>query len=312
MKQTGDFINALTILSLYVFAGYRLIPSLQKIYASFSILTFISPSLNKLYDDLKNLKPFNENQNQDVLVFNKTITLKKIYYNYPNVVIAGLKDVNLSIPVKSTIGLVGVTGSGKTTLVDIILGLLEPQKGTLQVDEKVITKKNLRSWQRSIGYVPQHINLLDDSIVANIALGIESKEINQDLVEKASKIADLHYFIMGELPKQYQTIIGERGVRLSGGQRQRIGIARALYHEPKVLILDEATSALDNQTEKKVMEAIKNHSKDITIILIAHRLNTVKKCDKIFLMKDGKIKDEGTFEELININEDFKKNAYNL
>jgi len=309
MAQTGSFNNALPIVSLYVFAGYRLIPALQQIYASFTSLTFVSPSINKLYDDLKSLKPFNENQDQGVLTLNKTITLKNIYYNYPNASRTAIKDISLSIPAKSTVGLVGTTGSGKTTMVDIILGLLEPQKGTLEVDGKIITKQNSRSWQRSIGYVPQHIYLTDNSIAANIAFGVEPKDINQDLVEKASKIANLHNYVINELPKQYHTTIGERGVRLSGGQRQRIGIARALYHESKVLILDEATSALDNQTEKIVMDAIKNLSKDITIILITHRLNTVKNCDKIYLLKNGEIKNEGTFEELINVDEDFRKNA---
>ena len=309
MQQTGSFNNALPIISLYVFAGYRLIPAFQKIYASFTSLTFVGPSLNKLYDDLKNLKSFNENKDQDVFIFNKTIKLKNIYYKYPNASRIASKDISLDIPAKSTIGLVGATGSGKTTMVDIILGLLEPQKGVLEVDGKIITKQNSRSWQRTIGYVPQHIYLTDNSIAANIAFGVEPRDISQDMVEKASKIANLHNFVIDELPKQYQTTIGERGVRLSGGQRQRIGIARALYHDPKVLILDEATSALDNQTEKIVMEAIKNLSKDITTILIAHRLNTVKKCDKIYLLKNGEIKNEGTFEELINVNEDFRKNA---
>ena len=309
IAQTGSFNNALPIISLYVFAGYRLMPALQSIYSSFTSLTFVGPSLDKLHKDIKNLKPFNENQDQDVLSFNKKIILKNIYYNYPNASRIALKDINLSIPVKSTIGLVGATGSGKTTTIDIILGLLEPQKGTLEVDGRIITKQNSRSWQRSIGYVPQHIYLADDSIAANIAFGEESTNINQVAVEKASKIANLHEFILEELPEKYQTIIGERGIRLSGGQRQRIGIARALYHNPKVLVLDEATSALDNQTEIEVMSAINNLSENMTTILIAHRLSTVKNCDKIFLLEKGKIIDEGTFEELININESFSKNA---
>ena len=309
MKQSGSFISSLPIVSLYVFAGYRLMPALQSIYSSFTSLTFVGPSLDKLHKDIKNLKPFNENQDQDVLSFNKKIILKNIYYNYPNASRIALKDINLSIPVKSTIGLVGATGSGKTTTIDIILGLLEPQKGTLEVDGRIITKQNSRSWQRSIGYVPQHIYLADDSIAANIAFGEESTNINQVAVEKASKIANLHEFILEELPEKYQTIIGERGIRLSGGQRQRIGIARALYHNPKVLVLDEATSALDNQTEIEVMSAINNLSENMTTILIAHRLSTVKNCDKIFLLEKGKIIDEGTFEELININESFSKNA---
>jgi ABC-type multidrug transport system fused ATPase/permease subunit len=206
---------------------------------------------------------------------------------------------------------VGATGSGKTTTVDIILGLLIAQKGTLEVDDKIISKQKIRAWQKSIGYVPQSIYLSDDTIAANIAFGIDPKDMNLKAIKRASKIANLHKFVMNELPKKYQTIIGERGVRLSGGQRQRIGIARALYHNPKILILDEATSALDNQTEKAVMDAVNNLNKSITIILIAHRLSTVKKCDKIFILENGKIKNQGTFKELIKINKDFRLNAQN-
>ena len=308
IARTGSFNNALPIVSLYVFAGYRLLPALQQIYSSFTRLSFLGPSLDKLHNDLKNLQPFNKNQVTGILPFNKTISLKNIDYNYPNSLITSLKDINLTIYAKSSVGLVGATGSGKTTVADIILGLLVPQKGTLEIDGKVISSQNLKSWQRSIGYVPQHIYLSDDTVAANIAFGVEHKNINQEAVEKSAKIANLHNFIIDELPKKYQTTIGERGVKLSGGQRQRIGIARALYHDPQVLILDEATSALDNQTEKEVMDAINNLSKDITIILIAHRLNTIKKCDKIFLLDKGQLKNQGTFEDLIKINENFHLN----
>jgi ATP-binding cassette, subfamily B, bacterial PglK len=299
MAQTGNFNNSIPILSLYVFAGYRLMPALQLIYNSFVLLTVVGPSIDKLYIDLKDLKPPKKNQDQEILTFNKSITLKNIHYNYPNSSRTALEDINLIIPAKSTVGFIGTTGCGKTTTVDIILGLLKPQKGTLEVDGRVIKEQNLRAWQRSIGYVPQYIYLSDDTILANIAFGVESQDINQDMVKKVSKIANLHQFIVDELPKEYQTTIGERGVRLSGGQRQRIGIARALYHNPKVLILDEATSALDNKTEQAVMNAVNNLSKSLTIIIIAHRLDTVKKCDKIFLLEKGHLKNEGTFEELI-------------
>tara|TARA_B110000027_G_C16114083_1_gene299278 strand:+ start:619 stop:2415 length:1797 start_codon:yes stop_codon:yes gene_type:complete len=313
MKQTGNFSDALPIISLYVFAGYRLMPAIQQIYTSFTSLALGGPSLDKLYEDIKDLKPLNVNLNQGILPFNKKITLKNIYYSYPNASRTALKNISLNIPAKSSVGLVGATGSGKTTTVDIILGLLEAQKGTLEVDGKIITKQNSRSWQRSIGYVPQHIFLSDDTVASNIAFGIDSKDINQKAIEKASKIANLHEFITDELPNQYETTIGERGVRLSGGQRQRIGIARALYHNPQVLILDEATSALDNQTEKAIMDAVNNLSevKDITIIIIAHRLSTVKKCDQIFLLEKGQLKNQGTFEELIKVNENFRINADN-
>ena len=298
MIHSGSFINSLPIVSLYVFAGYRLMPAVQQIYVSFAKLAFIGPSLDKLYNDIKNLKPYEINHDKGILSVNKSITLKNIHYSYPNTSRVALKDININIPAKTTVGLVGATGCGKTTTVDIILGLLEAQKGSLEVDEKIITKQNSRSWQRSIGYVPQHIYLSDDSIISNIAFGLDPKNVNQAAVEKASKIANLHEFVINELPKKYQTIIGERGIRLSGGQRQRIGIARALYHNPQILILDEATSALDNQTEKAVMEAVNNLSKDITIILIAHRVNTVKNCDIIFKLDKGHLIGQGKFDEL--------------
>ena len=183
------------------------------------------------------------------------------------------------------------------------------QKIKIKKEKLLYQKKNVRSWQRSIGYVPQHIYLSDDTVASNIAFGMDPKDINQGAVEHASKIANLHDFVVNELPKEYQTIIGERGVRLSGGQRQRIGIARALYHNPQILILDEATSALDSQTEQAVMDAVNNLSKNITIIIIAHRISTVKKCDKIFLFEKGEIKNNGTFQELIKINDNFRKSA---
>ena len=305
MAQTGNFNKALPLLSLYVFAGYRLMPSLQQIYASFTQVIFVGPSLDKLYDDINNLKSYRSNQHQGSLSFNKSITLKNVYYNYPNSLKTAIKDISINIPIKTTVGLVGTTGSGKTTTVDLILGLLEAQKGTLEVDGQIISQKNSRAWQSSIGYVPQHIYLADDTVAANIAFGLKSKDIDEESVIKASKIANLHEFVINELPKQYQTTIGERGVRLSGGQRQRIGIARALYHNPKVLILDEATSALDTQTEKAVMDAVNKLRKNITIILIAHRLNTVRHCDIIFNIEKGQLKTQGSFDQLINSNKSF-------
>jgi ABC-type bacteriocin/lantibiotic exporter with double-glycine peptidase domain len=188
----------------------------------------------------------------------------------------------------------------------LILGLLDPSKGTIFVDEKLITNKNIRSWQKNIGYVPQNIFLSDCSVLENIALGINPKNIDKNAAETAAKIANLHNFIITDLPEGYDTKVGERGIRLSGGQRQRIGIARALYNKPQLLILDESTSALDNVTEKVVMESIHNLEKNITVIMIAHRLSTVKNCDSILVIDQGKLQAKGTYNQLTDTNDIFK------
>ena len=302
MNVTGEFNKSLPLISLYVFAGYRLIPSLQQIYNSFTQLTFVGPSLDSMVDQIKSLQSFTLNTNQNTLQFNKLINLRNIEYTYPKSQQVVLKDININIFANKTVGLIGTTGSGKTTLVDIILGLLEPKKGFLEIDGIAIDKNNLRSWQSMISYVPQNIFLLDNTITANIAFGIDPEKVDLDAVLKASKIANIHNFIQEELPNKYSTIVGERGVRLSGGQIQRIGIARALYHNPKVLILDEATSALDSHTEQQVMDAINNLSKNLTIIIIAHRVNTMKNyCDIIYKLEKGKIIEQGKFDKIIKL-----------
>ena len=311
MSQKGSFTNAVPILALYAFAGYRLIPALQGIYVAITQIRFVTPALNTLYNDLKNLNLEKIQHSKKIIKLNENIVLKNIHYNYPNASRTALKNINICVPANTTVGIVGATGSGKTTSVDIILGLLEAQRGTLEVDGQIIDKSNKKEWQRSIGYVPQEIYLSDNTIVANIAFGIAYKDIDQEAVERAAKIANIHSFIINELDQKYQTTIGERGVRLSGGQRQRIGIARALYHNPQVLVLDEATSALDNLTEQAVMDEVYNFEKKITIILIAHRLSTVKRCDNIYILDKGKIEEQGTFEELIKKNTSFRESVYN-
>lgn len=311
MSQKGSFTNAVPILALYAFAGYRLIPALQGIYVAITQLRFVTPALNTLYNDLKNLNLEKIQLSKKIIKLNENIVLKNIHYNYPNASRTALKNINICVPANTTVGIVGATGSGKTTSVDIILGLLEAQRGTLEVDGQIIDKSNKKEWQRSIGYVPQEIYLSDNTIAANIAFGIAYKDIDQEAVERAAKIANIHSFIINELDQKYQTTIGERGVRLSGGQRQRIGIARALYHNPQVLVLDEATSALDNLTEQAVMDEVYNFKKKITIILIAHRLSTVKRCDNIYILDKGKIEEQGTFEKLIKKNTSFRESVYN-
>ena len=309
MVKNVIFTNALPLIALYAFAGYRLLPAFQQIYAAITQLRFVSPSLNAIHDDIKNLEPKIYQKKTKNISLNNSIVLKDLHYQYPNSSRTTVKDVNINIPISSTVGIVGTTGSGKTTIVDIILGLLQAQKGSLEVDNIIIDKSNCVAWQRSIGYVPQEIFIADDTLEANIAFGVDKKDVNIESVKRAAKIAHLHEFVINELPHQYQTTVGERGIRLSGGERQRIGIARALYRNPKVLILDEATSALDNITEDSVMRKINQLGDNKTIIMIAHRLSTVKECDIIFLMDNGKIKAKGSYHELIKSNEQFRSNV---
>lgn len=308
MAKSGGFAGALPIIALYAVAGYRLMPALQQIYAATTQLRFAGPSLDALHQDLNSLQAANaQDDNMTPLPLTQAIRIRQVSYRYPNAEQPALRKIDLSIPAHSTVGFVGATGSGKTTTVDVILGLLEPQEGTLSVDGHPITALNRRQWQRAIGYVPQNIYLADDSVAANIAFGVQAKNIDPQAVERAAKIVNLHEFVVDDLPQGYATAIGERGVRLSGGQRQRIGIARALYHNPQVLILDEATSALDSLTEQAVMEAVNNLGKYITIILIAHRLSTVRHCDQIYLLERGELKANGTFEELTKNNDRFRE-----
>ena len=308
MTQGSKFENIIPIIAFYTFAGYRLIPAMQAIYGTLTVIRSSKAGLDYIHKDFMNLQSYETNSKPlSSMPLKQSITFNKINFNYPNSKHATLKNISFEIPAFSKVGIVGPTGSGKTTVVDIILGLLDPSEGLFSVDNNLISHKNKRSWQKSIGYVPQQIYLFDTSIEKNIAFGIDSKNINHEAVKKASKIANLHDFVMKELPNQYKTTIGERGVRLSGGQRQRIGIARALYHNPHVLILDEATSALDNVTEEIIMDAMHNLGDEMTIILIAHRLNTIKNCDKIFLLENGELKDQGSYNSLNKSNEVFKK-----
>lgn len=309
LKFNGSINQALPVLSVYAFAGYRLLPAMQQIYTQATSLRFGLPALESIYADIIELsenEQENDADNGKPLIPTSNIKLKNIYFTYPDAQEPALKNITLTIPVNSTVGLVGPTGSGKTSIADVILGLLFPRMGQLQVDGKPVTSGNVRAWQRSLGYVPQQIFLSDDTVKANIAFGIPENQVNMDAVIHAAKIARLHDFVCGDLQNGYATLVGERGIRLSGGQIQRIGIARALYHDPEVLIFDEATSALDTQTEQLVMKALGRLNKRKTIILIAHRLNTVRNCDCIFVIENGELVGQGTYNELRERNRYFQ------
>ncbi|MDD5131497.1 MAG: ABC transporter ATP-binding protein [bacterium] len=300
-----DLDKVLPLISLYIFAGYRLVPALQQIFAGLTTARFYKASLDFLYKDLGGEDQVDEDDllktdQQERLPFLKEVRMENITFTYGGCAEPVINDVNITIKAKSKVAFVGKTGSGKTTVIDILLGLLRQQKGSLTIDGTIIDNNNVLCWQKNVGYVPQNIFLADDSIIKNIAFGIPDALIDRSAVEKAAKIANIHDFIINDVPKGYQALIGERGVRLSGGQRQRIGIARALYRDPEVLIFDEATNALDGVTEEAVIQAIKNLSVKKTIIMIAHRLSTVKDSDLIYVLDKGKLIGKGKYEDLVN------------
>ena len=303
-----DESEIIVLTSVYAMAGYRLLPAIQGIYGDLTSLKFNLPILSVLASDLKKNEYKEQLQDHsEKIEFKEKISIKDVCFSYDgNKSI--LNKINLSIPRNDTIGFVGTTGSGKTTLIDILLGLLTPNKGSIFVDSIPINQKNLQSWQKKIGYVPQSIFLIDDSLEKNIAFSVAGDKIDKKRVVDAAKMADLHDFIL-TLEDGYSTGVGERGVRLSGGQLQRIGIARALYHNPEVLILDEATSSLDGSTENTIMESIHGLSHKKTIIIIAHRLTTLKECDVIYLLDKGQVVASGNYQELVDNNKKFRKMA---
>ena len=309
----NNLTEVLPILSMFAFAALRLIPAFQQIFSSLNKINFSTKGLDDILyrlNENKNLKILKKTTNS-IQIKNK-IEINNLNFIYPNSNRLALNKINLNIQSGEKIGIAGSTGSGKTTLIDILLGLLKPTNGEISVDGGEISKLGLRNWQNSIGYVPQNIFLSDKTIAENIAFGLSLEELDIDRVKEVCKIASLHKFITEELEHNYFTEVGERGIRLSGGQRQRIGIARALYNNPSLLVLDEATSALDNLTEKNIIESIANHSKNITTIIIAHRLNTIKNCDCIFYLEKGEIKSYGTYDQLILKSEEFNKLANSL
>ncbi|QIT57310.1 ABC transporter ATP-binding protein [Aquisalimonas sp. 2447] len=313
MAVYGSLGEALPVFATFAFAGYRMMPALQTIYRQASMLRVSRPALDSLVADLNSLQPAGALSRATDARWptpEEAIELRDVTYSYPGSEQPALDGVDLRIPAKHTVGLVGTTGSGKTTTMDVILGLLSVESGMLLVDGAPVDASNVRAWQNSIGYVPQHIYLSDESIAANIAFGLPEDHIDHAAVERAARMAHLHEFVVNELPQGYNTIVGERGVRLSGGQRQRIGIARALYRDPDTLLLDEATSALDNVTENAVMAAIADLGHRKTIVIIAHRLSTVQSCDRIYLLEKGKVVNSGTFNELISKSAKFRSMAH--
>lgn len=294
-----EITTILPLLALYAFSGFRLIPSFQRIYSSLTILNSADSIIEEIHSDLmlsnEQQNTSNDKGNNELFPENlhmrQQLELKQVSFNYPLSTTPILQSINLTIKANTQIGFMGSTGSGKTTILDIILGLLEPTSGSVLIDKKKLTKENVKAWQNTIGYVPQHVFLMDDSIAANIAFGESSNNVDYERVKKAAQLTQLDDFV-NSLEKGYESTIGERGVRLSGGQRQRLGIARALYRNPSILILDEATNALDKETEGLILDAIKNLSYAKTIIIVSHHADTLKNCDELLIVENGTFKTE--------------------
>ena len=304
--------DLIPMLGVFAFAGQRLMPEFSKFYLTLAKTQVGAAAVETIHADLIKLEsthPFLVAPPAP-LGLKDSLTLENVSFGYPRAERAGLRDVSLTIRAGEKIGVVGATGAGKTTLADILLGILEPDEGRLVADKVVITRDKLPAWTQTVGYVPQDIFLTDASVIENIALGLPPAQIDLAQIERAAKAACIDAFIKTELPQGYETPIGERGVRLSGGQRQRMGIARALYRDADLIVFDEATSALDNLTEQEVIQAIEALPGEKTVVMIAHRLTTVQGCDRIIVLDkgqlvgfdtwDGLMRDSGAFRRIVN------------
>lgn len=307
----GELSAILPVLAVFGLAAFKLLPSFQQIYSGVAQVKSNVSAFDSVKKDLARARSAAAAASAgraDDLLLTGHVELRSVGFQYPNKPTAALNDISLAFPLKSVIGIVGPSGSGKSTLVDVLLGLISPDKGELRVGGKLVNSENIRSWQDQLGYVPQSIFLTEGSIVENVAFGIAADVVDMAKVENAIRLAHLDEWVKG-LPEGFATKIGERGVQISGGQRQRLGIARALYNDAEFLFFDEATSALDGVTEKMIMEAIEDFGRKKTIVMIAHRLNTVKNCDMIFMIEQGRVVDQGTYDHLFEHNAYFNKMA---
>ncbi|MGR2738767.1 ABC transporter ATP-binding protein [Billgrantia sp. Q4P2] len=310
----GNLGTILPALSIYALAGFKMLPAYQKIYSSISHIRGNMAAYETIRDDLIASQAHAEPEASGTcdgvspLVPTTSIRLDDVHFHYPGKRVAALNGLSLTIPIGARVGLVGESGSGKSTVVDLLLGLFQPQQGQILVDGKPLTETTLPRWQASIGFVPQHIFLADATILENVAFGVPRDEIDVGQAEEAVRMAQLDE-LLASLPEGLDTYVGERGVQLSGGQRQRIGIARALYRNAQVLVLDEATSALDGITEQRVMADIDAIAGGKTLVMIAHRLTTVKSCDVIHMLDQGRVVDSGTYDDLVARNVTFRMMA---
>ena len=298
-QQPDGIARAIPVLGALALGAQRLLPVLQQAYSAWSSIRGGQALLQDALELLDQPLPSYANETfTAAMPFKENITFSKVSFRYRSDSSLVLRDIDLTIEKGSRIGFVGTTGSGKSTLLDLVMGLLQPTSGALKVDQQVVTLENHREWQSRIAHVPQAIFLADSTIAENIAFGVAKDQIDDALVIQAAQQAQIADSIES-WPKKYQTLVGERGIRLSGGQRQRIGIARALYKKADVIIFDEATSALDSETELAVMNSIESLNKNLTLLIVAHRLTTLRNCSRIIQLREGIISRVGTYEEIV-------------
>lgn len=299
--DTGtDSKELLSLAGLFGYTAFRLIPSANRILIQMNTIRHGERAVSQLHDDHRALRApaAFEEASAERLRFDERIVLSDVSFSYPGTARKALADVEMHIARGECVGIVGATGAGKSSLVDLLLGVLPPTTGSIEVDGKDVAS-DVRAWQSNLGYVPQHIYLTDDTLLANVAFGVSETRIDRARAERCLEQARL-LDLLTRLPQGVETVIGERGTRLSGGERQRVGIARALYTDPDVIVFDEATSALDNSTERQIMAAIEAMRANKTLILVAHRLTTIERCDRLFFLEEGRLTATGTYRELLD------------
>jgi ABC-type multidrug transport system fused ATPase/permease subunit len=317
LAKQADIRATIPLISVFAFGSYRMLPAMQGVYSNTMALRFYAPVAESMEGELRVVAgskrhDAEEATEDEALTFRKQIELVNLGFGFSEARGRVLNGISLTIPAGGFVGFAGETGAGKSTLADVILGLVPPDTGEIRLDGSILEGRLTARWQRILGYVPQDIFLADDTIENNIAFGLPPDRVDKDAVREAARLAQIDVFINDELPDGYETVVGERGVRLSGGQRQRIGIARALYHRPDVLVMDEATSMLDGETEARVFSAVEKLAGEMTLIVIAHRLTTIRRADTIYLLDKGSIAAQGSYDELMMNSQQFRNMAQSL
>jgi ABC-type multidrug transport system fused ATPase/permease subunit len=299
LLSRGTSSSVLAIIALYTFAAYRLVPTLKVIFDSVDTIRYNAPALEIICKDFDPVRPGTRGARREPRRLERGIEIQDVSFAYPGMTGKALDGFSMTVAAGELVCVMGPTGAGKSTALDVLLGLLPPDSGRVLIDGAPLGREGVDEWRRSIGYVPQVVNLIDDTVACNIAFGMPVQNIDRDRLHEAARRAQIHDFIAGELPNGYESLLGEKGLRLSSGQRQRLGLARALYYDPPVLILDEATNALDSVTERQIIDGLLALRPRRTIVFVSHKASVARRASRIIILKEGAAKAEGTFRELV-------------